>query len=104
MSKGDRNRSISPEFKDGYDNINWGDPKPNRFERQAAPKRKMHHIMVDIEPYIPVGGDGGHKTVITSRSKEREYLKRNNCIQVGNEKETFFKHNGKTEDNTTKDW
>ena len=28
--KGDRNRSASQAFKDGYDQINWGHPKRKR--------------------------------------------------------------------------
>ena len=61
--------------------------------------------MPDIEPYRAVAGeDAKEGRMITSRSNEREYLKRNNCIQVGNEKEHFFKYNGKTHDNPTKNW
>jgi hypothetical protein len=59
--------------------------------------------MPDIEPYKAMGGDMAGK-YIGSRSTHREYLKRNNFIEVGNEKDYFFKHNGKTHDNPTKDW
>ena len=100
MSKGDRNRSISPEFKDNYDKIKWGKPKWTPAEKQES--KKVHHIMPDIEPYQTVGPEQGK--VISSRSKEREYLRQHNLTQVGNEKEYFFKHNGKTPDNPTKDW
>ena len=103
MSKGSANRSISQKFKNNFDNIKFGGVKWEPKPRKAKPKH--HHIMPDIEPYRAVGGDGADKgEYITSRSKEREYLKRNNCIQVGNEKEHFFKHAGKSEDNPTKNW
>lgn len=105
MSKGSRHRSISPKFKNNFDSIKWSED-PNRFlNKKRQPRPKVHHIMRDIEPYRAIAGDDAKKgRWITSRSHEREYLKRNNCIQVGNEKETFFKYNGKTEDNPTKDW
>jgi hypothetical protein len=41
---------------------------------------------------------------ITSRSHHREFLKRNGFEEVGNEKDYFFKYNGKTPDNKTRDW
>lgn len=105
MSKGSRNRSISPAFKDKYDDIKWSSDPNRHVKRVARPRPQVHHIMRDIEPYKAVAGDDAKKgRWITSRSHEREYLKRNNCIQVGNEKETFFKYNGKTEDNPTRDW
>ena len=40
-----------------------------------------YHIMPDIQPYISMA-DG---TVVTSRSRHREMLKRNNCFEVGND-------------------
>ena len=104
MSKGDRHRSISQKFKNNFDNIKWGN-KPSKWaNKKKSESRSSHHIMPDIEPYQPVAGEGAFKEVITSRSKEREYLRRNNLQQVGNEKEYFFKHGGKTHDNPTKDW
>ena len=88
------------KFKSNYDNIKWtGTWKPRPREKA----RKVHHIMPDIEPYQAVAGKEAGQ-MITSRSKEREYLKRNNCVQVGNEKEYFFKYGGKAHDNPTKDW
>lgn len=105
MSKGDRHRSISKEFKDNFDNVKFdADYSDRPWNQKRTINRTSHHIMPDIEPYVPVGGDGGNKDVITSRSKEREYLKRNNCVQVGNEKDYFFKYQGKSHDNPTREW
>ena len=55
-------------------------------------------IMKDIEPYKAIGGDMAGKW-ITSRSKHREFLKRNGFIEVGNEFGPFFEYGGKTRDN-----
>lgn len=78
-------------------------PKGSKLVLKEKVKAPSLHIMPDIEPYQAVAGkDAGR--YITSRSHERTYLRDNNCIQVGNERETFFKYNGKTEDNPTKDW
>ena len=102
MSKGSKVRPMDRDkFKAGFDKIKWGDSgwKPP----EKVQKEQLYHIMPDIEPYQAVGGvDAG--SMITSRSKEREYLKRNNAVQVGNEKDFFFRHNGKSPDNPTKDW
>lgn len=114
--KGDRHRSINGVFKNNFDNIKWGEresslvkietPTGTKYVSRESLEQKprSHHIMPDIEPYMAKGGDGGNKEWITSRSQEREYLKRNNCIQVGNEKDYFFKYNGKTPDNPTREW
>ena len=102
MSKGDRHRSINQGFKNNFDKIQWsGETKYANKKRR--PQAKVHHIIPDIEPYRTVGGDAPG-TLITSRSKHREYLRRNNAIEVGNEKDYFFKHQGKTPDNPTKNW
>ena len=90
-------------FGKNYDNIKWGavkfTPKPRRE------KNKSHHIMCDIEPYKATGGEEAEKGEwITSRSKEREYLHRNGFEQVGSEKDYFFKYNGKSHDNPTREW
>ena len=45
-------------------------------------KSSQHHIMPDIEPYQSMV-DG---SMITSRSKHREHLRKHNCFEVGNEK------------------
>lgn len=105
MSKGDRHRSISKEFKDNFDKVKFDvDYSDKPWNKKRGVSRNTHHIMPDIEPYQPVAGKGAFKEVITSRSKEREYLKRNGLQQVGNEKEYFFRHDGKSDDNPTKDW
>ncbi len=72
-------------------------------ENYVEPKKKVHHIMLDIEPYQATAGQDVGK-YITSRSREREYLKRNNCIQVGNEWNSFSKFNGKDHNNPTRHW
>lgn len=50
-------------------------------------ERKGPYIMPDIEPYRAVGPEYG--TLITSRSKHKEYLRRHNLIEVGNERKYF---------------
>lgn len=78
-------------------------PEGSKLVLKETVKSPSLHIMLDIEPYKAIAGhDAGR--YITSRSHERAYLRDNDCIQVGNEKEAFFKYNGKTEDNPTKDW
>lgn len=100
MSKGSKRRP-GQQFSENYDKIKWsGESKYANKKRQD--RSKVHHIMPDIEPYQTVGPEAG--SWITSRSREREYLKRHNLQQVGNEKDYFFRHNGKSEDNPTKDW
>jgi hypothetical protein len=49
--------------------------------------RKAPNIWPDIKPYQAVGPDAG--TWITSRSHHRNYLKRHNLIEVGNERKYF---------------
>ena len=104
MSKGSKRRPTNKEqFEKNFDKIKWG--KPMWTPRKQEESKRPYHIMPDIEPYPATAGEEAKRGEwITSRSKEREYLKRNNCIQVGNEREYFFKHNGKTPDNPTKDW
>ena len=103
MSKGSKQRPTSSKFKDNYDKIKWGESKWTPPVKEV--RKKVHHIMPDIEPYRAVAGEDAKKGVyITSRSSEREYLKRNNCVQVGNEKDYFFKYDGKSHDNPTKNW
>ena len=105
MSKGSKRRPTNTKvFSDNFDKIQWNGEFKYVNKKRYVPRKSVHHIMPDIDPYLPAGGDGAWKEPITSRSKEREYLKRNNCVQVGNERDYFFKHNGKTEYNPTKDW
>lgn len=44
----------------------------------------MHYIMPDIKPYRSMA-DG---TIVEGRRQHREMLQRNNCIEIGNEKQT----------------
>lgn len=46
------------------------------------------HIMEDIKPYRAVGPEYGK--LITSRSQHREYLRKHNLIEVGNERKYFL--------------
>lgn len=46
-------------------------------------------IIPDINAYRVVGPEYG--TVISSRSKHREYLRRNNLIEVGDQKPKWMK-------------
>jgi hypothetical protein len=104
MSKGDRHRSINRKFKSNFDKIKFsGETKYANKKRYSKTENKSARVWNDIDPYQTVGGDKPG-TWISSRSRHREYLKRNNCIEVGNEKDYFFKHNGKTPNNPTKDW
>ena len=104
MSKGDRHRSISEKFKSNMDKVEFKNDYSDRpwNRRGHMPGVSVHHIMPDIEAYQAVGPEAGR--VISSRSKEREYLRQHNLTQVGNEKEYFFRHDGKTPDNPTREW
>lgn len=55
-------------------------------------------VIGDIEPYQAITGDMAGKW-ITSRSQHREFLRRNNLVEVGNEKEYMTRHGGMTPDN-----
>jgi hypothetical protein len=47
------------------------------------------HIIRDIEPYRTIASDvaaGGKRPVISGRRQHREFLRRNNYVEVGNEK------------------
>ena len=50
-------------------------------EKESMTVREAPMVMPDIEGHISMA-DG---TYITSRSKHRENLKRNNCIEIGND-------------------
>jgi hypothetical protein len=104
VSKGSRQRPLNREkFRNNFDKIKWGKPKWKPAKKQL--RKRVHYIMPDIEPYKAVGGEEAKRGEwITSRSREREYLHKNGFEQVGNEKEYFFKYNGKSHDNPTKDW
>ena len=104
MSKGSKQRPTNQaKFQKNYGNIQWGESKWVQPKRKVT--TKAHHIMPDIAPYKAIAGeDAKQGKYITSRSKEREYLKRNNCVQVGDEKDYFFKYGGKSHDNPTRNW
>jgi hypothetical protein len=103
MSKGSKRRPVNRDkFSKNFDNIKWsGETKYANRKRQPPPR--FHHVIPDIQPYKAVAGDMAGK-YITSRSQHREFLKRNDFTEVGNEKDYFFKNDGKTDYNPTKDW
>ena len=55
-------------------------------------------IIGEFKPYQPVTGDMQGKW-ITSRRQHREFLKRNNLVEVGNEKAYMTRYGGMTADN-----
>lgn len=55
-------------------------------------ERKGPYILGDLQPYQVAGPEYG--TWITSRSQHREYLRRHNLIEVGNEKKYFLPDSG----------
>lgn len=57
-----------------------------------------YYVLPDIEPYQAVTGDMAGKW-ITSRSEHREFLRRNNLIEVGNEKDYIVRNRGMSPDN-----
>lgn len=61
-----------------------------------------YHIIPDIEPYEARAGDVSGK-YITSRKEHREFLRRNNLEEVGNEKDYFTRWGGRTHDNRFRD-
>jgi len=104
MSKGSKRRP-GQQFSENFDKIKWGSVKwtPKEKERPV----KTHHIMTDIEPYKATAGDvalDGEAPIITSRSRHKEFLRRNNYEEVGTERDYFFKYDGKSHDNPTRNW
>ena len=53
----------------------------------VTPRRSGPYIIGDIKPYQAVGPEYGK--VISSRSQHKEYLRRHNLIEVGNERKYF---------------
>jgi hypothetical protein len=115
MSKGSKRRP-GQGYKSKFDSIDWstkGESKLVKIETATGSKYvhpdslkekpKTHHIMPDMQPYKAVAGDMAGK-YITSRSQHREFLRRNNFQEIGNEKKHFFKNDGKTDYNPTKGW
>lgn len=56
-------------------------------EKPKASREAGLSIMRDIEPYQNMKDRGW----ITSRSQHREFLRRNNFVEVGNEQNHLFK-------------
>jgi hypothetical protein len=54
---------------------------------EQRPERRSAHIIDDIKPYKVVGPEYGK--VISSRSTHREYLRKHNLIEAGNERKYF---------------
>lgn len=54
---------------------------------EFAPTPETHHVMPDIQPYQAMAVDckTGTAPMITSRAEHREFLKRNNLMEIGNE-------------------
>tara|TARA_R100000654_G_scaffold57163_1_gene83606 strand:- start:109 stop:321 length:213 start_codon:yes stop_codon:yes gene_type:complete len=55
-------------------------------EKTQANRNAGHNIMRDIEPYQNMKDRGW----ITSRSQHREFLKKHNFVEVGNEQNKLF--------------
>ena len=73
-------------------------PLSEWLEKYGEPVEKSHHITDEFQAYKPVTGDMQGKW-ITSRRQHREFLKRNNLVEVGNEKSYMTRHGGMTADN-----
>lgn len=67
----------------------------SKYEEEAE---DSHHLTPVFVPYKPVTGDMEGKW-ITSRRQHREFLKRNNLVEVGNEKAYMTRYGGMTADN-----
>lgn len=67
-------------------------------DKYTAKSEGKLHIIPDIEPYKAVTGDMAGKW-ITSRKQHRDFLKRNDLVEVGNEKAYFTRHGGMAPDN-----
>lgn len=59
---------------------------------------RAHYVQPDLEPYVAVAGDMAGK-VIRSRREHREFLRRNNFQEVGNEKAYMTRNGGMSDDN-----
>lgn len=73
-------------------------PLDEWFAKYGDPSEKAHHIIGDFKPYKPVTGDMEGQW-ITTRGQHREFLKRNNLVEVGNEKAYMTRYGGMTADN-----
>jgi hypothetical protein len=66
--------------------------------KYGEPVEDSHHIIGEFKPYQPVTGDMEGQW-ITTRRQHREFLKRNNLVEVGNEKAYMTRYGGMTPDN-----
>ena len=73
-------------------------PLDEWLQKYGEPVEESHHIVGEFQAYQPVTGDMQGKW-ITSRRQHREFLKRNNLVEVGNEKSYMTRHGGMTADN-----
>ncbi len=56
-------------------------------EAVATTERKGPYVQSDIDPYHVVGPE--YNKLITSRSHHREYLRKHDLIEAGNERKEF---------------
>ena len=70
-------------------------PAPRKVRR-----RNNFQIMPDIKDYKAVGPE--QDLVISGRKQHREYLKRHDLVEVGNEHDYMTRWGGKTYDNRDK--
>ena len=71
------------------------------------PPRKAPYVRGDLPDYMPMGGPEAQKffagdpsaKMIGGKKDHREYLKRNDFVEVGNEKKPFVEFGGKTKEN-----
>jgi len=75
-----------------YWNYELGSPEAEKAwaEKEAMTPKKAPDVISDIQGHISMA-DG---TWVSSRSKHRENLKRNNCVEVGNDLPTEQKKIG----------
>lgn len=59
---------------------------------------RAHYVQPDLEPYMAVSGDMAGK-FIRSRREHREFLRRNNFEEVGNERAYMTRNGGMSDDN-----
>lgn len=70
----------------------------DRWLAKYGRPRSTQHVIPDIEPYVAIAGDMAGK-VIRSRKEHREFLKRNNFQEIGNEKDYMTRNGGMSDDN-----
>jgi len=66
--------------------------------KYGEPTTRAHYVQPDLKPYVAVAGDMAGR-VITSRRAHREFLRRNNLQEVGNEKAYMTRNGGMSDDN-----